>query len=242
MVAGVRDDQLTDPTPCAGTSVAALLDHLDGLTVAFRMAAEKTPLAGGPSADADHLAGRLADPAAPAARRPGRRLAATGGVGGDGRGGRGADAGAGRGGRRAQRGDGARLGPRRRHRPAVPPRPRGRAGVPGDGGRPQRSRERVPRGCSGRSCRCRTTPRCSTGCWVRPAAIPAGRPPELWVHAGLAPRAPAGRSDRLGYAEMGEGEVELGDLGEPPPRLLLELLRASAWPCSSARSIACRLS
>jgi uncharacterized protein (TIGR03086 family) len=55
VVAGVRDDQLTDPTPCAGTSVAALLDHLDGLTVAFRMAAEKTPLAGGPSADADHL-------------------------------------------------------------------------------------------------------------------------------------------------------------------------------------------
>jgi uncharacterized protein (TIGR03086 family) len=55
VVAGVRDDQLTDPTPCAGTSVAALLDHLAGLTLSFRHAAEKSPLAGGPSANADNL-------------------------------------------------------------------------------------------------------------------------------------------------------------------------------------------
>ena len=55
VIAGVRDDQLTDPTPCAGTSVAAMLDHFVGLTVAFRLGAEKSPLAGGPSADADHL-------------------------------------------------------------------------------------------------------------------------------------------------------------------------------------------
>ena len=55
VVAGVRDDQLTDPTPCEGTSVAGLLDHLVGLTVAFRMAAEKTPLDAEPSADPDHL-------------------------------------------------------------------------------------------------------------------------------------------------------------------------------------------
>jgi uncharacterized protein (TIGR03086 family) len=55
VVAGVRDDQLTDPTPCAGTSVAAMLDHLVGLTLAFRHAAEKSPLAGGPSANADNL-------------------------------------------------------------------------------------------------------------------------------------------------------------------------------------------
>ena len=55
VVAGVRDDQLTDPTPCAGTSVAAMLDHLVGLTVAFRLGAEKSPLPSGPSADADHL-------------------------------------------------------------------------------------------------------------------------------------------------------------------------------------------
>ena len=55
VIAAVRDDQLTDPTPCTDTSVAAMLDHFVGLTVAFRMGAEKSPLAGGPSADADHL-------------------------------------------------------------------------------------------------------------------------------------------------------------------------------------------
>jgi uncharacterized protein (TIGR03086 family) len=55
VVAGVRDDQLTDPTPCAGTPVAAILDHLVGLTVAFREAAEKVPQTGGPRADANHL-------------------------------------------------------------------------------------------------------------------------------------------------------------------------------------------
>jgi uncharacterized protein (TIGR03086 family) len=55
VVSGVRDAQLTDPTPCAGTPVAGLLDHLVGLTLAFRHAAEKSPLASGPSADAAHL-------------------------------------------------------------------------------------------------------------------------------------------------------------------------------------------
>jgi uncharacterized protein (TIGR03086 family) len=55
VVAGVRDDQLTDPTPCAGTSVAAMLDHLVGLTYAFRMSAEKTPLDGAPQAAATAL-------------------------------------------------------------------------------------------------------------------------------------------------------------------------------------------
>jgi uncharacterized protein (TIGR03086 family) len=55
VVAGVRDDQLGDPTPCDGTSVAGLLDHLVGLTVAFRLGAEKTPQSGGPSANAAHL-------------------------------------------------------------------------------------------------------------------------------------------------------------------------------------------
>jgi uncharacterized protein (TIGR03086 family) len=55
IVAGVRDDQLTDPTPCAGTSVAGMLDHLVGLTLAFRMAAEKKPMQGAPRADAAQL-------------------------------------------------------------------------------------------------------------------------------------------------------------------------------------------
>src|SRR5687768_2988099 len=55
IVAGVRDDQLTDPTPCEGTSVGAMLDHLVGLTLAFRMSAEKTPMESAPRADASQL-------------------------------------------------------------------------------------------------------------------------------------------------------------------------------------------
>ena len=56
VVAAVRDDQLTDPTPCPGMPAAALLDHLVGLTLAFRLAAEKQPQRGGPSAAAATLA------------------------------------------------------------------------------------------------------------------------------------------------------------------------------------------
>jgi len=44
---GVTDDQLTGATPCADTSVGALLDHLMGLSLAFAWAARKsTPAAG----------------------------------------------------------------------------------------------------------------------------------------------------------------------------------------------------
>ena len=56
VIAGVRDEQLTDPTPCEGTPVAGLLDHFVGLTLAFRMGAEKTPQLGAPSAKAENLA------------------------------------------------------------------------------------------------------------------------------------------------------------------------------------------
>src|SRR3954465_483316 len=55
IVAGVRDGQLGDPTPCDGTPVAGMLDHLMGLSMAFRMGAEKTPLDGGASASAADL-------------------------------------------------------------------------------------------------------------------------------------------------------------------------------------------
>jgi uncharacterized protein (TIGR03086 family) len=55
LVAGVRDDQLAAPTPCASTPVAGLLDHLVGLTEAFRLGAEKQPLTGAPRASADDL-------------------------------------------------------------------------------------------------------------------------------------------------------------------------------------------
>jgi uncharacterized protein (TIGR03086 family) len=54
VVAGVRDDQLTAPTPCEDTSVAALLDHVVGLTYAFRQTAEKQPGVGA-APDAGHL-------------------------------------------------------------------------------------------------------------------------------------------------------------------------------------------
>jgi uncharacterized protein (TIGR03086 family) len=63
---GVTEDQLSDPTPCAGTPVAGLLDHLMGLSLAFTWAAQKsTPPeregggggggGGGPEPRAEHL-------------------------------------------------------------------------------------------------------------------------------------------------------------------------------------------
>jgi uncharacterized protein (TIGR03086 family) len=55
VVAGVRDGQLGDPTPCADTPVAALLDHLVSLTLAFRLAARKTPPGPAPRASAESL-------------------------------------------------------------------------------------------------------------------------------------------------------------------------------------------
>ncbi|MFC6014863.1 TIGR03086 family metal-binding protein [Plantactinospora solaniradicis] len=42
LLAQITDDQLTRPTPCTDTPVAALLDHLMGLTLAFTWGARKT--------------------------------------------------------------------------------------------------------------------------------------------------------------------------------------------------------
>jgi uncharacterized protein (TIGR03086 family) len=64
---GVRDDDLAAPTPCEAYTVGDLLDHLVGLTIAFRHAATKTPIPrgdagvrtdddGSPRPSADHLA------------------------------------------------------------------------------------------------------------------------------------------------------------------------------------------
>jgi uncharacterized protein (TIGR03086 family) len=58
LVEGVRDDQLRAPTPCVKSSLGDLLDHVDGLSVAFTAAAAKTALPAasqGPSADASRL-------------------------------------------------------------------------------------------------------------------------------------------------------------------------------------------
>jgi uncharacterized protein (TIGR03086 family) len=59
LVTGVRDDQLDEPTPCPGTSIGAMLDHMAGLALAFTAAANHTEPPGGsrpPSASASRLA------------------------------------------------------------------------------------------------------------------------------------------------------------------------------------------
>ena len=46
LVRGVSDDQLTAPTPCPAYTVADLVDHIGGLTLAFTGAATKTAVPG----------------------------------------------------------------------------------------------------------------------------------------------------------------------------------------------------
>ena len=57
VVTDVRDDQLGAPAPCRGATVADLLDHVDGLCVAFTAVAAKDPGARSqaPSADGSRL-------------------------------------------------------------------------------------------------------------------------------------------------------------------------------------------
>lgn len=58
IVASVRDDQLTAPTPCRDTTVGDLINHVDGVATAFTAAATKTQLPDGQgrsSADASWL-------------------------------------------------------------------------------------------------------------------------------------------------------------------------------------------
>jgi uncharacterized protein (TIGR03086 family) len=58
VLAGVGDDQLTAPTPCHGGTVADLLDHVNGFSLAFAGAAAKDLTAGSqaPKADGSRLA------------------------------------------------------------------------------------------------------------------------------------------------------------------------------------------
>jgi uncharacterized protein (TIGR03086 family) len=53
VVAGVRDDQLGDATPCPAYTVADLLDHIGGLSVAFTDAALKNARPGQHEASGD---------------------------------------------------------------------------------------------------------------------------------------------------------------------------------------------
>jgi uncharacterized protein (TIGR03086 family) len=55
LVRNVSDGDLKAPTPCPGYTVGDLLDHVNGLAVAFTMAAAKTPLEGAGSGDAARL-------------------------------------------------------------------------------------------------------------------------------------------------------------------------------------------
>ena len=58
IAAAVADDQLTLPTPCEKATVADLLDHVDGLSTGFTMAAQKQIPEGGsspPRADGSRL-------------------------------------------------------------------------------------------------------------------------------------------------------------------------------------------
>ncbi|MEU2348711.1 TIGR03086 family metal-binding protein [Modestobacter sp. NPDC049651] len=55
LLPGVRDDQLADPTPCAGTPVAGLLDHLHGLARGLAGVARKGPPGTPPVPDAARL-------------------------------------------------------------------------------------------------------------------------------------------------------------------------------------------
>ncbi len=50
VVTGIGDDQLGAPTPCRGMTVADVLDHVDGLCLAFTWAAAKNPDAWPPGA------------------------------------------------------------------------------------------------------------------------------------------------------------------------------------------------
>lgn len=55
LVRNVTDADLKAPTPCPDYTVGDLLDHINGLSVAFTMAARKTPLEGTASGDASRL-------------------------------------------------------------------------------------------------------------------------------------------------------------------------------------------
>ncbi|HEX6148673.1 TIGR03086 family metal-binding protein [Nocardioides sp.] len=61
VVFGVDDDQLSDRTPCPEYTVADLLDHVHGLSIAFAEAARKTAAGAAPSPDGSRLGPKWRD-------------------------------------------------------------------------------------------------------------------------------------------------------------------------------------
>jgi uncharacterized protein (TIGR03086 family) len=61
LVSAVPDDALAGPTPCPDMTVAALLDHIAGLSVAFTAAATKEELPGGPAGPSSDAAALVPD-------------------------------------------------------------------------------------------------------------------------------------------------------------------------------------
>src|SRR5689334_14546108 len=61
LVRSVADDQLGRPTPCPDYTVGDLLDHIDGLALAFTWAATKSAPTGGDAPAASGDASRLGD-------------------------------------------------------------------------------------------------------------------------------------------------------------------------------------
>lgn len=59
LITAITDEQLRGPTPCPRYSLGDLLDHVEGLALAFRHAATKEVAADGPPPSGD--AGRLED-------------------------------------------------------------------------------------------------------------------------------------------------------------------------------------
>lgn len=59
LLPGVADERLDAPTPCRGYRVGDLLDHLMGLTVAFRATAQKAPMPPGESPPGEGSAAHL---------------------------------------------------------------------------------------------------------------------------------------------------------------------------------------
>lgn len=58
LIAAIRDEQLDDPTPCPGTTLGAMLDHVEGFATGFAIAARKQVPPGGsrpPVIDATRL-------------------------------------------------------------------------------------------------------------------------------------------------------------------------------------------